>query len=73
MQVHPSAQVIHREVTYMGSWFYAAEDYPAMLAMVTDGLDVARLRTHVVAAADAQSAVDAFVGGESGKVVLTWD
>jgi threonine dehydrogenase-like Zn-dependent dehydrogenase len=72
VQVRPSAQVIHREVTYMGSWFYAAEDYPAMLDLVAGGLDVGRLRTHVVGADDAQSAVDAFVGGSSGKVVLTW-
>jgi threonine dehydrogenase-like Zn-dependent dehydrogenase len=72
VQVRPSAQVIHREITYTGSWFYAAEDYPAMLEMVAGGLDVGRLRTHVVAADDAQSAVDAFLGGESGKVVLTW-
>ena len=72
VELQPSAQVIHREITYLGSWFYASQDYPQMLAMVADGLDVAKLLTHVVAAADAQSAVDAFVGGESGKVVLAW-
>ena len=72
VEVRPSAQVIHREVTYLGSWFYASEDYPDMLRLVGEGLDVGRLLTHTLPAEQAQDAVDAFLGGESGKVVLRW-
>lgn len=72
VELQPSAQVIHREVSYAGSWFYATEDYPSMLAMVESGLEVGRLVTHTLPAERAQEAVDAFVSGESGKVVLQW-
>jgi len=72
VEINPSANVIHKEITYVGSWFYGAEDYPSMLALVGSGLDVGRLVTHTVNADRAQDGVDAFVSAESGKVVLRW-
>ena len=72
VELSPSAQIIHREIAYLGSWFYGAEDYPTMLALAAGGLDVGRLVTHTVTADRVQEGVDAFVSTESGKVVVQW-
>ncbi|MEN3284459.1 MAG: hypothetical protein V7607_5599 [Solirubrobacteraceae bacterium] len=70
--INPSDTLIRREVTYTGSWYYASEDYPAMLEMVARGLPLERLCTHDVDAADAQDAIADFLEGRSGKVILRW-
>lgn len=72
VELQPSAQVVHREVTYRGTWFYGAEDYPSMVGIVQDGLALRHLITHELPAADAQAGVTAMCAGESGKVVLRW-
>lgn len=70
--IHPSRDVIHREIAYLGTWFYGREDYPAMLRLVEEGLDVGALVTHRVLATEAQGAIDDFLAGQAGKVVLRW-
>lgn len=72
VEVSPSDVFVRREVTYTGSWYYADEDWPAMVAMVEEGLDLRSLVTHEVDADDAQSAFEAFTSATSGKVVLRW-
>jgi len=68
----PSDLFIRRELTYTGAWYYGSEDYPAMRDLVARGLPLADLRTHDVAAADAQGAITDFLEARSGKVVLRW-
>ncbi|MFT4030386.1 MAG: zinc-binding dehydrogenase [Protaetiibacter sp.] len=68
----PSATMIHREISYTGSWYYATEDFAAMIAALEAGLDLGALRTHEVPAEDAQAAVTEFLEGRTGKVVFTW-
>ena len=70
--INPSAQLIRKEVTYTGCWYFTHDDYPVMRQLWDDGLPVAKLRTHDLPAADAQAAFDAFTSAESGKVVLHW-
>ena len=64
--------VISREVTYVGSWFYATEDYPVILDLQEGGLRGERLITHEMPADDAADAYEAMLSTESGKVVLRW-
>jgi threonine dehydrogenase-like Zn-dependent dehydrogenase len=73
VEVSPSEQLVRREVTWTGSWYYASEDYPEMLRLQAAGLDAAALVTHELPAGHAQEAVDAFLSGDTGKVVLRWD
>lgn len=68
----PSDIFIHREITYTGSWYYASEDYPAMVESVASGLPLGSLATHDVRAEDAQPAVTEFLDGRTGKVVFRW-
>ncbi len=70
--IRPSQSVVHREVSYVGAWYYAGEDYPAMLELQRRGLDVRRLVSHEFRAEEAQTAFDAFLRGETAKVVLRW-
>jgi L-iditol 2-dehydrogenase len=72
VQIKPSETLIRREVTYTGSWYYASEDYPAMLDVMARGLPLGRLCTHEVPAADAQAAISDFLEARTGKVVLRW-
>ena len=67
----PSA-VISREITYVGSWFYAREDYDDILRIQELGLRGERLVTHELPADDAADAYEAMLSAESGKVVLRW-
>ncbi len=71
--INPSVSIVHREVTYVGSWYYTTSDYPQMLRLFSDGLDIASLITHEVPAGDASDAVAAFLDARSGKVILRWD
>jgi threonine dehydrogenase-like Zn-dependent dehydrogenase len=68
----PSDLVVHREVTYTGSWFYASEDYPFMTGLLAQGLPLRDLCTHEVRPEDAQAAFGDFVNGLTGKVVVRW-
>lgn len=70
--IHPSKTFIRREITYTGSWYYATEDYQDMCDLWTNGLPLARMCTHEVAATDAQTAITDFLGGNSGKILIRW-
>jgi len=72
VEIAPSRHVVHREITYRGTWFYGREDYDDMLALHAAGLELGTLVTHDVPAPLAQAAVTAFLAGETGKVILRW-
>ena len=69
----PSDLVVHREVTYTGSWFYASEDYPFMTGLLAPtGCRCATSAPTRCAPEDAQAAFGDFVNGLTGKVVVRW-
>lgn len=68
----PSDEFIRRDVSAHGSWFYHFSEYPAMLGLVQDGLDLAQLVTHRVRLADAAEGYLAMADGRSGKVLITY-
>lgn len=70
---NPSGVFIRREATMMGSWYYASQDWPNMLAAHESGMPYGKLITHRFPFEEAQAAYDTFVSGESGKVVLTYE
>jgi threonine dehydrogenase-like Zn-dependent dehydrogenase len=72
VEINPSQMIIHREITYIGAWYYTTSDYPNMMCAIEDGLAIDTLITHEVAAADAQAAVMDFLAARSGKVILRW-
>ena len=64
--------LIRKEITMMGSWYYARADWEEMLALHEAALPYHKLITHTFAPARAQEAYDTFTSGQSGKVILTW-
>lgn len=73
VEISPTATFVVREVIYTGTWYYADEDFPAIVSAYEDGLAAARMISHDFPAeriSDAYRA--AFVSKDSGKVVLDW-
>ena len=70
--IQPARDLIHREITYLGSWYFTRADYPTVLSWREQGLDLGPLVTHTFDADQVGEAYQAFVAGATGKVVLTW-
>ncbi len=70
--INPSEVFVHKEITMTGSWYYTSADWPQMLAMQKQGLELHKLITHIFPLKDAQKAFDIFSSGKSGKVILTY-
>lgn len=66
------SQFVNTEISYVGSWYYASENWPVITAMVEAGLHPERLVTHKVPPEVAPGAYGAFLAGETGKVLLDW-
>jgi threonine dehydrogenase-like Zn-dependent dehydrogenase len=68
--ISPSEQFIRKELTLIGSWYFALDDYGEMVKLVQSGLPLARIITHRFSLDDAQEAFDLFMKGETGKVLF---
>lgn len=73
IEISPSRDLIRRDITLMGSWFYHFGEHPEMLRLYRDGLPVERLITHRFPRSEAAEAYRLFAAGETGKVILTPD
>jgi propanol-preferring alcohol dehydrogenase len=71
--VNPSGQVIRKELTMVGSWYFTVSDFYEQLALYRRGLSVSGLITHRFKITGAQEAYDLFAAGASGKVVFRHD
>ena len=72
LPLSPSDDFIRRDITAIGSWFYHFCEYPEMLRLAREGLDVRSLITHRYALEDAEAAYRVMQEGVSGKVLLTY-
>jgi threonine dehydrogenase-like Zn-dependent dehydrogenase len=70
VQLSPSEDFIRRDITAMGCWFYQVGEFPDMLRLYRDGLDVRRLVSHVLPLEEAAEAYRLFDAGLSAKVLL---
>jgi threonine dehydrogenase-like Zn-dependent dehydrogenase len=68
--IHVGRDLIRKDVTVVGNWYYHFCEYPEMLALYRRGLPVARLITHRFPLAEAETAFREFAAGRTGKVVL---
>lgn len=62
--------LIRRDVTVFGSWFYHFREYPEMLDLARRGLQVGKLVTHTWPLAEAATAYREFAAGRVGKPAL---
>lgn len=70
--IGPSADLIRRDVTLMGSWFFHYGEYPEMLKLYRKGLAVEKLITDHFPLSSAQQAFTKFADGKAGKVILEY-
>ena len=70
VSLHVGTDLIRRDITLFGSWFYHICEYPEMLDLVRRGLAVEKLITARYPLTEAQAAYAAFVRGETAKVIL---
>jgi len=68
--ISPSEQFIRRELTLIGSWYFALDEYPEMVKLVQSGLPLSRIITHRFRLDAAQEAFDLFMSGQTGKVLF---
>lgn len=72
VELSPSEDLIRRDITVFGSWFYFFAEYPEMLALVHRGLPAGDLITHRYPLAEADAAFREFAAGRTGKVALLY-
>ncbi len=70
LPISPSRDLIRKNLTLMGSWFYYYSEYPAMLDLYRRGLPIGRMITDHFPLVEAQTAFSKFANGEAGKVML---
>ncbi len=70
VSLHVGTDLIRRDITLFGSWFYHICEYPEMLDLVRRGLAVEKLISARYPLEEAQAAYAAFARGETAKVIL---
>ena len=68
--INPSSDLIRRDITLMGSWFYHYSEYPSMLDLYRRGLPIDQVITDYFPLLEAQTAFSKFAQGQAGKVIL---
>ena len=64
---NPSRDLIHKELTVYGAWYWRMSEFEPMVKLVRRGLDVTRLITHELPLEDAQVGYELMAAGKSGK------
>jgi len=70
VEISPSRDLIRRDITLMGSWFYHFREAAEMLELYRRGLRVGELITHRFPLDQAAEAYRRFAAGETGKAIL---
>jgi len=68
--INPSAQLIHKDLDVIGSWYFNASEYEEMIRIVRRGVPIERLITHRFPITEAQKAFETFASGKAAKVLI---
>jgi threonine dehydrogenase-like Zn-dependent dehydrogenase len=71
VELSPSQDFIRRDITALGSWYYHFSEFPRMLALYREGLNITKLITHCYPLDEAATAFREFAAARTGKVLLT--
>jgi D-arabinose 1-dehydrogenase-like Zn-dependent alcohol dehydrogenase len=71
--IRPSEQLIRKQVTLFGSWYFGIDEYDAILRTLIDKkIDLERLATHRFSLDEAETAFRMFDGRQTEKAVFTF-
>jgi threonine dehydrogenase-like Zn-dependent dehydrogenase len=70
LEIVPSHDIIHKEITLTGAFYYAKRDYYEMYELYKRDLEVMDLVTHRYMLSDASQAMETFFSGDAGKVLI---
>jgi propanol-preferring alcohol dehydrogenase len=71
--IKPSPQILHKQLTLIGSWVFSIPGLQKMLRDVSrQGVKLEGLITHRFDVSEARSALETFDAGKTGKVVFQW-
>ena len=69
--IKPSEQLIRKQVTIFGSWYFGIDEYADILSLIqTHRIDLERLATHTFALEEAETAFRMFDARETEKAVF---
>jgi propanol-preferring alcohol dehydrogenase len=69
--IKPSDQLIRKQVTVFGSWYFGIDEYADILQLIeTHRIDLERLATHTFALEEAETAFRMFDNRETEKAVF---
>jgi len=71
-ELSPSEDLIRRDITMFGSWFFFASEFPQMLALYRAGFKADALITHRFPFKEASAAYAEFAAAKTGKVMLEY-
>ncbi len=67
---NPSRDLIHKELTVYGAWYWRMCEFYEMVKLVREGLKVKRIITHELPLEEAQQAYDLMTAAKCGKIVF---
>lgn len=69
--IKPSDQLIRKQVTLFGSWYFSIDEYADILQLIqTHNIDLERLATHTFPLQEAETAFRMFDARETEKAVF---
>lgn len=67
---NPSRDLIHKDATVYGGWYFRLHEFPGMVDLVNRGLKAKKVVTHRFPLADAQKGYDLMAKQKCGKVLF---
>jgi threonine dehydrogenase-like Zn-dependent dehydrogenase len=68
--IYPSRDIIHKELSFFGSWYFLRREFYSMVELVRRGMRPAQIITHHLPLARAQEAYELMDAGQCGKIVF---
>ena len=72
VELSPSEDLIRRDITLFGSWFYFFNEFDAMVALYRQGFPATNLITHHYPFSEVTAAYTELAAGRTGKVMLEY-